>query len=393
MDNAPVHWSRNILAAWPSENQEYLLKAALLDGTEAREAWAVWRRKVDPDTIDHESQMLLPLLYRNLSSLGIQDPDMNLYQGVKRKTWAKNHVVFHEMRTFLKKFHDSGIKTMLLKGSAMILLYYKDYGLRPMDDVDLLVPVEKAMESIKILYELGWWIRKDSGPVFNEKYPAFVLENHFENPNGFQVDLHYHLLDECSYAGGDDDFWMASTLARMDANLNIHTLNPADQLLHVIVHAMRWNPQPLLRWVADSMMILKNEPEIDWERFIEQATSRRLILPAKNGLTYLHELSVAYVPEHVLNEIQKIPVSSFEYHEFHFQKSPGKLYSGLARMWYRYRRLDNRNTSSVNLLGFIKFLQYSREVKHAWYLPFYLISFGVRRSCFFIFRSTRRMGI
>jgi hypothetical protein len=393
MNRLSVNKNRNKFGCWPAEYQELLLKAALLKGKEAREAWTSWCSLVDPDHIDHESQMILPLLYRNLSALGIEDPRMNLYQGVKRKTWAKNHVVMHEIVPLLAKFHDSGIKTILLKGTAMLILYYNDYGLRPMEDVDMLVPVEKAKESIQILSESGWWIKKNSGPSFSEKYPAFVIENHFENPNGIQVDLHYHLLDECPYPNGDVDFWRASVLVTLKENLTVHALNPSDQLLHLIVHAMRWNPQPLMRWVADAMMIMKNEQEINWQRFIEQTKSRRLNLPVKNGLTYLHESFGAPVPDQVMSEIEKCPVTPFEYHEFHFQRSPGKLFSGLARLWYRYRRMDYRITSALNLWSFLKFLQYSREVKHMSYLPFYFISFWVRRNWFFIFRSTNRTGI
>jgi len=374
-----LHKNGNRVGCFPTGNQELLLKAVLLHGKEAMDAWAAWRNAVDLDNIDHESQMLLPLLYRNLSSLGIKDPNMSRYQGVQRKTWAKNHVVLHEMEALLQKFHDAGIKTMLLKGSAMIILYYKDYGLRPMEDVDILVPTEKAMEAILVLYKTGWSFKELSGPIFSKKYPSVNEENHFTNPRGLEVDLHCHLLNECAYAGGDDDFWMASVPVRVGGNLTVHALNPTDQLLNLIVHAMRWNPQPLMRWAADAMMIMNHEQELDWERLISQAKNRRLILPVKNGLTYLHDLLGAPVPDHVLNKIQKTPISPFEYHEFHFQKSPGILFAAWGRKWFQYRRLENKKSFTGQLWGFLKFLQHFMEVKHFWQLPVYIIVFGVRR--------------
>jgi len=377
--NGLTHKHGNTVGCWPTEQQTLLLKATLLHGKEAMDSWTAWRTLVDLDNIDHESQMLLPLLYKNLLSSGVEDPDMSRYQGVQKKTWVKNQVILHEIWELLQKFHAAGINTMLLKGSAMITLYYKDCGLRPMEDVDILIPVEKAKEAIQILFRQGWRIQKNSGPAFNEKYPALTGENHFENSRGLLLDVHWHLLDECLYAGGDDDFWMASVHARPDGDLTVNVLNPADQLFHLMVHAMRWNLQPLVRWVADAMMILNNEQDIDWERIISQAKSRRLILPVKNGLTYLHDFLGAPIPDHVLNEIRKTPVSPFEYQEFHFKSNSGKLFEGLVGTWFRYRRVENRKSFTGRLWGFLKFLNYYMEVKHSWQLPVYIISYGIRK--------------
>ena len=367
------------MGCWPTEYQELLLKAALLHGNEAMDAWAGWRNAVDLDNIDHESQMLLPLLYRNLSSLGLKDPNMNRYQGVQRKAWAKNHVVFHEIGILLRKFRDVGIKTMLLKGSAMIILYYKDYGLRPMGDIDILVPVEKAKEVIQILFNQGWRIQKNSGPTFTEEYPALIGENHFENTQGLLLDVHWHLLEECAYAGADDDFWMESVEANIHGDLTVNVLNPTDQFFHVVVHAMRWNSQPLVLWAADAMMILNNEHAIDWKRIISQAKSRRLILPVKNGTTYLHDLLGAPIPDHVLNEIQKIPISLFEYHEFRFKNHSWKLFEGLVGTWFRYRRVGNNKSFAGHLWGYLMFIKYYMEVKHLWQLPFNITTYGLRK--------------
>ncbi len=59
---------------YPTRQQELLLRAALLDGDSARESWKEWRSAIDIDLIDLGSQRLLPLLYRNLNRLEIEDP-------------------------------------------------------------------------------------------------------------------------------------------------------------------------------------------------------------------------------------------------------------------------------------------------------------------------------
>ena len=327
--------------------------------------------------------MLLPLLYRNLSSLGIIDPDMKIYQGVQRKTWAKNHLVLHEIWGILQKFQDAGIKAMLLKGSVMTTLYYKDYGLRPMEDVDVLVPIEKAMESMQILLKLGWKFKKDIYtfvPEINEKILNYSKEKTFINPNGLLIDLHWHLMDECTYENGDNDFWTASVPVQINENLVVYTLSPTGQLLHIIVHGMRSNPHPLMRWVSDAILIMNPEQELDWERLIWQAESRRIILPIKNGLYYLNDTLGVAVPNQILNIIRTIPVTSFEFHELFFLRSKGKFFAALGRKWYQYRRLENKKSFTGQLSGYLKFLQYFIEAKHLCQLPVSLIVYGLKKT-------------
>ena len=53
--------------AWiPSREQEFLLKAALLDGNECITAWEEWKLMADIEGLDGGSQRLLPLALYNL---------------------------------------------------------------------------------------------------------------------------------------------------------------------------------------------------------------------------------------------------------------------------------------------------------------------------------------
>ena len=61
-----------------------LLKAALLDGTEAIAAYRAWRPTLDFATISYGQQRLLPLLQKNLTRLGIEDPLAYRFRGIRR---------------------------------------------------------------------------------------------------------------------------------------------------------------------------------------------------------------------------------------------------------------------------------------------------------------------
>ena len=146
----------NESGCWPTRNQELLLRAALLDGELALEAWNEWRRNVNIDVIDYGSHRMVPQLYRNLQRLGVKDPLMERLKGVYRYYLYKNEILMHRIADLLAAFEDAGIQTMVLKGAALIPLYYKESGLRPMLDADVLVHTQQAELAMELLTRLRW---------------------------------------------------------------------------------------------------------------------------------------------------------------------------------------------------------------------------------------------
>ena len=66
-------------ACWPTSIQEHLLKAVLLKDKRAYAAWKKWLSCVDffEDKLKGGSYQLLPLLYKNLQPLEVDDPLLN----------------------------------------------------------------------------------------------------------------------------------------------------------------------------------------------------------------------------------------------------------------------------------------------------------------------------
>ena len=368
----------------PSKKQELLLKAAILKGSAAINSWSEWSSSSDLAAVDHETQLFLPVVYSNLYGQGFRDPGLERCRGLYRKSWAKNKVLLHEMTGILRMVQDAGVTVLVLKGAAMSLLYYKEQGIRPMEDIDILVPPEHAKNAIDALFASGWTRTKNSGTPFNERFPDVNKANHFEK-HGCYVDMHWHLLLASSYQGGDDDFRAGAVPVRIDDTLTVQALNPTDHIFHLLVHAMRWNPAPLLRWVADAMTILDSGQEIDWNRLLKQAENRELLLPVRNGLFYLHELMNAPIPPAVLEEIRKKEISSFEYREFRVHSHPEKLLAGLLHTWYQHCRVHRKESLLRRLASFPRHLQITLGARHLWQFPFYFILFGVRRVWTFFF--------
>jgi hypothetical protein len=355
---------------WPTQQQKLLLRAALLKDSAAVDAWKDWRSHVDIDDIDQldpGSYRLLPLLYHNLQSLQVQDPIMMKLKGVYRLTWYKNQMLFHTIAGLLRAFQNAGIETMVLKGAALTFLCYKDYGLRPMNDFDVLVHTDQAMPAIRLLQKLGWK-PKDFEP--HERYISVSYSHGFEDKSGRQFDLHWHVLSQCREAHADDDLWEKAVLTKFhDVPTNV--LNPTDQLLHICVHGARWNEIPPFRWVADAIMIINSaHKEIDWNRLTVQAEKQHLILPLLDTLQYLRDTFEAPIAPEIIKNLQAVRVPRIERMEYKIIVSPPTKWTAILDLWC----LHSRSTGNTNILGkivrFPIFLQNIWRIS-LWKLPYW----------------------
>ena len=364
---------------WPTGEQELLLRAALLQGKSSLEAWERWKSSVDIEHLDIGSHRLLPHLYRNLQTQGVKDPLMGRFKGVYRRTWYDNQLLFHHVSALLLSFRDAGIETIVLKGAALALLHYKDSGVRPMNDFDVMVPVEQTSPAIDLMRKLGWNPMPRSPEALTESYLSIVNSHGFVHRAGRECDLHWHLFPECCQADADQEFWEHSVPFKVH-DVPTRSLAPTDQLLHVCVHGAEWNPVPPLRWVADAMMIMKTAP-INWDRLIAQARKRRLILPLRDTLDYLHSRLAAPVPPEVLQSLRTLPASRLELAEYKYKTEnyEPKPLGYLPVLWFRYLRLEGSDSPRHKLLGFVKYLQRFWGADHIRQLPFYAALMSMRR--------------
>ena len=399
-----MYTGSNYGGCWPTKEQQLLLQASLLRGDVVIDAWLKWKSNVDLNNIDPGSYRLFPLLYFNLRLNGIEDPLMNIFQWVYRTTRNKNEILFQNISELLKNFYNESIQVMLLKGTSLILLYYKDYGLRPMIDFDILVHTEEASDAIKLLTKLGWrstitplkgftkmrflsklgWTPKERPfEDFSKEYFSVRHAHDFINPDKFTIDLHWHLLHGYNDVNADLDFWEGAVRTRVD-DVPTFALNPTDQLLRVCAHGVKWNSVPPIRWIADAMMIVNNaQEEINWERMIALAKRHRLILPINGALNYLRSFLEIPIPETVLMELQTFSISTTEYFEYRVRTRSPRILDGLVELHFLYnfysRQISNENVFG-KIVGYPKFLQHVFGMDRLWHFILYVLFELIRRN-------------
>jgi len=364
---------------WTTATDELLLKATLLKGKEALESWHEWRRRFGEGKIAGNSFRLFPQLYKNLRDIGVENSQLQQYREAYKLVWFKNEVLFERAAGLLKSFEDAGIKTMMLKGSALAVFYYKDNGLRWMSDFDFLVPTEKVRQAADLLIKLNWEPSWLSVVRYLEEYLYTRHSHPFSNSSGQEIDLHWNSLFLCRYPCADDDFWQGA-IPKKIRGVSTCILNPTDQFLHVCVHGVM-SPDPAhLEWIADAAVIVNTSlNEIDWDRFVKQAQKNSLVPPVYETINYLKGLLGLAIPDKVLQDLQKIHVpdaSRIRYELLTFPRGVRSYFiffedysqrAGISGFWDRllafprFLKLAWHLDSSIKIPGFI-FDWYSRRI-------------------------------
>ncbi|MDQ1431290.1 MAG: hypothetical protein QOF40_1892 [Actinomycetota bacterium] len=297
---------------WPDDLQTALLRAALCDGDTAASAWHGLRRDfVIDDVWDPEVHRLLPLVHHNLTAAGVEDPDFARMRGIQRRTWFQNQQRIHGIKPVLAQLQAAGVQTLLLKGVPLALTYYEDVGLRPMLDVDVLVPYDSFDRALDLLEQDGW---RDLGlDIPRDRRRRMYHGAGMSHPDGRSLDVHWQLalpfvLAHAESESSDDFFRAAVPLSLGD--LEVTTLDPADMLLHLVVHGLWSGSEANVRWCADATTVARGAGDaLDWDRVLDQTVRRDLVIPVGNGLRFIEDVLDAPVPPAVINELARTPVS------------------------------------------------------------------------------------
>lgn len=338
--------------AFPNLSQELLLKAALLDRDISIPAWQEWRKKVDFELdVDHGSFRLLPLAYQNLSSNGYTDDLVNgRLKGIYRQAWIKNQQLFYKTANVLETLHGAGIRTAVLKGIALTELVYKNYGTRPMADMDILVPFTSAHDAIEILENSGFTLQDAHLLEHNLHYGRGIA---FKDDEDTEVDLHWHITSHAHENIEMTDFW-DEILPIQISGVQTHILCATDNLFHAIVHGIRRNPEPPIRWIADAVTIINSEDvEVDWQRLIYYSKKLRVYLQIKEALLYISDVYNARIPESVVSQIRDYKPTYVERVVYRHGKKVGDnaLEFSLTERIYSFYARYLRQTSREGLLS------------------------------------------
>lgn len=204
-------------------------------------------------------------------------PEWERLFNARRLTAVHNLRLRHELARTLEALRDSGIPALALKGIVLAYAVYPDPSLRPMCDVDLLVPPGKRKDALRVLRTLGY------------DYPESVLatnRDHFARLDPIQeyapalqlrgsrvfIEVHTQLVcSEPLFPMSVQEFWSRSTLADLNG-LSVRTLCPEDFLFHLCLHLSRSHRfEKGLLPLIDLKLLLDSRSDWNWARIVERS--------------------------------------------------------------------------------------------------------------------------
>lgn len=365
--------------------QELLLKAATFPPEEALKYWQKWknennirdadlnRQNILPqifDPIDHDSQRLLALVYSNLEKSG--DPIVSTLRGYYRYSWMKGNYFVNNAARLVSTLQNAGFDVMLLKGIPLALLYYKNVGVRPMEDIDIFVPLHQ-IEAVIGFIEQNLGLKGNMHENSLRKLGMFHAM-HFTDGKGLDFDLHWHFHIYNLNAEADQPMWDKKIPFSITPEVSCATLSPTHQLYRNFTHGYQWLlPNPPIRWIPDSLIILKTSASlVDWTELFELAKKQKLIIPVCAMLRYLRKHFHVDYPTDVTANIDTLQGSMTEKYYFRLLVKAGNyrgrewkhVFNKTSRILLRYHLYQERDVRNSFPVWLVKRIKYNRILRN-----------------------------
>jgi 2-polyprenyl-3-methyl-5-hydroxy-6-metoxy-1,4-benzoquinol methylase len=211
-----------------------------------------------------------PLIFSRLAATAVPDDVRARLGAIYERTWARNAVLSGRWTEIVRALDAAGVRALALKGMALLQTTYADPGVRPMADLDVLVP-EADFERARTTLLRDGWTAADGPDAAANAYRGYA---HLTR-GGAVLDLHREL------AG----YPRVAAVVRVDhAGLWARAqrlpgggwyLAPEDQLLHLALHLVLGSEFGRLLNFVDVDRVVRNGG-LRWDVLLEEAARWRV---------------------------------------------------------------------------------------------------------------------
>jgi hypothetical protein len=236
-----------------------------------------------------ERHSLGPLFYAHIQQLGfVLPPPVRLqFQGLFLRHKRANEIRLARLAEILAVLEAQQIPVIVLKGGALAPQIYPAPGLRPMSDLDILVPPEQVFIVQTILRDLGFTASLPNDPTPSDhRHLPVIMQPTAEM--AVSVEIHRALGGTPRFPEGKpfDVLWKTA-VSYPFATQTAHMLGYEDMLWHLHTHMVSEHTR-LIR-IVDSVAFAETfAQEIDWQ-LVQQQTPQ--VMAALSVLHFVMPLS------------------------------------------------------------------------------------------------------
>lgn len=213
------------------------------------------------------------------------------------------------LEEILRAFGSDANSTVLLKGISICQTHYAEPHLRPMSDIDLLVPRNRLADLEALLRDLGY---RQASTLSD----AFFRTHHHSMPfyhaaRGVCVELHRSLLSpRVSVMNGplfSDVAVFSQTVPYLFRNLRCRVLSEELQIPYTCTHwAQNFNPPRGLFPLLDvSLLVNRAQRTLDWDKLLCRLDRHSAVNHVALIANYLHDNGLAEFPPAVRTRLNQ----------------------------------------------------------------------------------------
>jgi hypothetical protein len=274
-----------------------------------------------------------PLLWRALVVAGARDtfgPEATVLRAVADACRMEALLLIpRAVALSVQPLMAAGLEPLIFKGPA-VAERYPEPGLRPMGDIDLLLPVADHARALEVLRREQWRVVRAGG---TGHYDAQLVHSHVPS---LSLELHYGLESPSERVTALDPAALWERRVPLDcAGTSAFGLSRADELVVLAAHAGKpFHGFTRLLWIADLAMIVgdaeANGWPIDWDAVRAAAEKARCLTVVGAALELARRVGVDApseyfpLPTHgwrgsTLRRLLSVtwPVTAHELHRYH----------------------------------------------------------------------------
>jgi hypothetical protein len=273
---------------------------------------ALGHRSVDWDALLAAARLhhLLPLLYERLKGLNgdrIPAAVMAQLQGAYYANLLRNRRLGAELAEVIGALCREGVEAIVLKGGALAWTVYANPALRPMADLDLMIPPGEMERASTVLQSLGFHLCS-SMPAhqvpFLQRFGGGLEWQRTRGTKITYLEMKHNLAGvvwfRTAYSVQPEDLWETVRSLTLDGT-EARQLSTEDTLIHLCLHPPLSHAyaSPLSGYVDMDRVVAAAEGALSWPRLIERAERFRVKAAVYHGLQCAQRLLGTPVPPEV----------------------------------------------------------------------------------------------
>jgi hypothetical protein len=263
-----------------------------------------------------------PLVYWNLHNIDNKNIPQYVMAELRKKyleTVGQNMVFYHELKRMLETFKNAGIAVICLKGAFLAEAIYKNIGLRPLSDIDLLIKDKDFPKIGKKLWQLHYRPVGAYPPLGQEETWTAACESAQARYTNLKtkilLEVHWHIHHLSSpYNVNIGTLWENAQPVTL-AGVDTLAFAPEDLLQHLCLHMHHHSTQGviLLRWCCDIAEVIAHyQEQVDWEYLVESTRNYGTEIAVSRGLYIAQTYLGSSVPDQVFIDLN-VPLSGFDF--------------------------------------------------------------------------------